>query len=141
MSESDRKRFGALDATDKQKVANVISKAPTTDSKVLVKLWENVVAPPKEEEPLWLTMAPEAYRQAYNNAPKEVKESIQAKTDYFTLNTTYQIEHFWETSGIIQRPVITLNESVYAKTPEESDQKFDSFVAGVGEAMKRYNVE
>jgi hypothetical protein len=34
---------------------------------------------------------------------------------------------------------MSLNEVVTAKTPEESDQKLDSFVAAIGEQMKRYN--
>jgi len=28
---------------------------------------------------------------------------------------------------------------VYAKTPQESEQKLDSFVASIGEKMKRFN--
>lgn len=138
LSDVDRKRFADLDATDKVKVANEIAKVPTTDSKVIVKLWENALTSDKVQEPLWLKLAPKAYRDAYEKASKEVKEGLNAKSDYFTLNTEYQIENFWETSGIITKPVISLNESVIAKTPEESEQKLDTFVAAVGEQMKRF---
>ena len=140
LSESDRKRFAGLDVTDKQKVAAEIQKVPTTDSKVIVKLWENAVAIKKVEEPLWMLLAPKAYKEAFDKAPEIVKENIKAKSEFFTLDTAYQIENFWETSGIITKPNLTLNESVLAKTSEESEQKLDSFVVGIGDYMKnRYN--
>lgn len=139
LSENDRKRFAGLDATDKQKVAVEISKVPTTDSKVILKLWENALASNKVEEPLWLQLAPAAYKKAFENANAEVKDRIVARADFYSLNTPYQIENFWETSGVIAKPVITLNESVTAVTPEESEQKLDSFVAEIGNQMKRYS--
>ena len=138
LSEEDRKRFAGLDATDKEKVVTEIAKVPTTDSKTIVKLWENALAKDKVEEPLWLQLAPKAYREAYDKSSDLLKENIKARAEFYTLNTEYQIENFWETSGVISRPSITLNESVLAKTPEESDQKLDTFVAAVGEQLKRY---
>jgi len=139
LSESDRKRFAGLDASDKQKVAGEISKVPTTDSKVIVKLWEDALVSDKVDEPLWLKLAPKAYKEAYEKAPEKVQENIKAKAEFFTLNTQYQIDNFWETSGVITKPIITLNESVTAKTTEESEQKLDSFVASIGNAMKKYS--
>jgi hypothetical protein len=141
LSEEDRKRFNGLDTTDKQKVVTELEKNPTTDSKVIVKLWENAVATKRVEEPLWLTLAPKAYKDAFDSAPESVKENIKAKSEFFTLNTAYQIENFWEQSGVILKPSLTLNESVYAKTPEESEQKLDTFVAQVGEYMKNRYVQ
>ena len=140
LSESDRSRFAGLDATDKQKVAEEIEKVPTTDSKVIVKLWENALQKDRVAQPLWLELAPKSYKEAYDKAPEIVKENINAKAEFFNLSTQYQIDNFWETSGVIQKPVYTLNESVAAVTPEESEQKLDTFVAGIGEYMKyRYN--
>ena len=138
LSESDRKRFAGLDATDKQKVAYELQKNPTTDSKVIIRLWENAVQENKVEEPLWLALAPKVYKEAYNNGAPALKESINAKSEYMQLNTQYQIDNFWETSGVIAKPVLTLNEAFIAKTPEEFEQKTDSFVASIGEAMKKY---
>ena len=140
LSGDDRKKFASLDATDKQKVVTEISKVPTTDSKVIVKLWENALATDKVDEPLWLKLAPKVYRDAFNAAPANIKESLNAKSEYFTLNTQYQIDNFWEQSDLIKRPVLTLNESITAVSPEESEQKLDSFVAGIGEAMKKYAI-
>ena len=136
LSESDRSRFAGLDASDKQKVATEISKVPTTDSKVIVKLWENALATDKVDEPLWLKLAPKIYRDAFNKSTDIVKESINAKSEYFTLNTQYQIDNFWEQSNVIAKPTYSLNESISAVTPEESEQKLDIFVAGIGDYMK-----
>jgi len=141
LSEEDRKRFASLDEADKQKVNAEIEKFPTTDSKIIVKLWESALGNKKEnQEPLWLRLAPKKYREAFNAASDLVKESIKAKTEFFPLDTTYQIENFWETSGLVSKPNLSLNESISAITPEETEQKLDTFVAGIGEYMKnRYN--
>jgi len=139
LSEADRKRFAGLDATDKQKVANEIAKVPTTDSKVIVKLWENALSSNQVDEPLWLKLAPKTYRNAFDKASEIIKENLTARAEFYTLNTQYQIDNFWETSGIITKPVLTLNESITAKTPEESEQKLDTYVASVAEQMKRFN--
>lgn len=136
LSEEDRKRFAGLDVTDKQKVTDELTKVPTTDPKVIVKLWESALAKNKVEEPLWLSLAPKAYRDAFEKAPEALKESVKARAEFYTLNNQYQIDNFWETSGIIIKPVLTLNESITAKTPEESEQKLDTFVASIGEYMK-----
>ena len=139
LSAGDRKRFTELDATDKQKVIKEIEKVPTTDSKVIVKLWESALETNKVEEPLWLKLAPPVYRTAYNKASETVRENVNARAEFYTLNTQYQIDNFWETSGVITKPVLTLNEAVTAVTPEESEQKLDTFVASVGEAMKKWS--
>ena len=138
LSESDQKRFAGLDATDKQKVANEIKKVPTSDSKVIVKLWENALTENNTDQPLWLTLAPKAYKDAFAKAPQMVKENVTAKAEFYNLTTQYQIDNFWETSNVIAKPTYSLNESISAVTPEESEQKLDTFVAGIGEAMKRF---
>lgn len=140
LSESDRKRFAGLDQSDKQKVANEIAKNPTSDSKVIVKLWENALQTDKMNEPLWLKLAPKPYKIAYEKASNTVKENLSARAEFYTLNTQYQIDNFWETCGIITKPALTLNESIMAKTPEESEQKLDTYVASIGEQMKRFNL-
>jgi len=138
LSADDRKRFANLDATDKQKVVNEVSKVPTTDAKVIIKLWENAVSNNKSDEPLWLKLAPKVYKDAYTKGSNALKESINAKSEYMQLNTQYQINNFWETCGIITKPNIILNEAFIAKTSEETEQKLDTFVAGIGEMMNRY---
>jgi hypothetical protein len=56
------------------------------------------------------------------------------------LTTDYQINNFWETSGLVHKPTFTLNESVIAKpVTKETELKVDSFVAEIGAQLSRYN--
>jgi hypothetical protein len=139
LSEGERKQFGNLNSTQKEKVATEISKNPTTDTGVIRKLWESALAEQVvDTNPLWLKIAPAKFKQLYEKAGDIQKEAIKARAEFYELNTQYQINNFWETSGLIDRP-LSINEVYVAKSPEESDQKLDSFVAATGEYMKRFN--
>jgi hypothetical protein len=52
LSESDRKRFSSLSLTDKTKVNEAVSKVPTVESAVILKLWENSLSGQSNDEPL-----------------------------------------------------------------------------------------
>lgn len=140
LSESDRKEFAALSESDKNKVAAEVAKHPTTDSKVIKGLWESALKPAVVGEPLWLKLAPKQYREAYDKAPEVVKESIKARSEFYALETQYQINNFWETSKIAQKPVVSLNE-IFTPTgaKDEKEPDIDPFIASVGEMMKRYS--
>ena len=63
----------------------------------------------------------------------------KARSEFYPLLTEYQIENFWQTSGLNPKGERTsLNEVFTAKDPKESNEKMDSFVAGIGEQMKKY---
>ncbi|HRT03209.1 MAG TPA: hypothetical protein P5513_04660 [Candidatus Diapherotrites archaeon] len=143
LSESDRKAFADLSLSDKKKIAEEISKNPTTDVGVIKALWENVLATKAnkeaEKEPLWLKAAPKEYREIYENCSEVQKAAIRARAEFYNLNTQYQIENFWQTSGLSpkrERP--TLNEVFLAKNPKEAEKKINSYVASIGEMMKKY---
>jgi hypothetical protein len=144
LSESDRKEFAGLSLTDKKKVNEEIKQNPTTDAGIIKALWENVLAVSEveksNEDPRWLKAAPKAYREIYDKSNDLVKEAVKARAEFYTLLTEYQIENFWQTSGLNPKGERTsLNEVFTAKSPKESAEKLDSFVAGVGEQMKKYN--
>jgi len=140
LSEGDRKRFAALGQAEKTKVVNEVAKVPTVESEVIVKLWENALKGVSNDEPLWLKAAPKKFRALYDKSNEVMKESLKAKSEFFNLSTQYQINNFWETSGLEEAPV-PLNEGVVAKgkndkAPEEKE--IDELVANVGAQMKRY---
>jgi hypothetical protein len=141
LCEEDKKGFASLSESDKQKVAVEVAKHPTTDSKVIKGLWESALRNEKSaEEPLWLKLAPKIYREVYDKSPEIIKESIKARSEFYPLESQYQINNFWETSKIAPKPALSLNE-VFTATNKDSKQEevqLDSFVAGVGEMMKRY---
>ena len=140
LSESDKKRFVELSATDKQKVADRIAKTPTVESESILKLWENAVKENVPVEPRWLELAPKQYKDVYNSASEQIKESLAAKAEFFILENQYQINNFWETSGLTYKPLSVINESkvIVNKTQKEEDV-LDPMIANVAEAMKRYN--
>jgi hypothetical protein len=145
LSESDRRSFADLALSDKKKVAEKVKKNPTTDARVIKALWENVLATEEAKrvssEPVWLAAAPKEYREIYESATVPQKAAIEARAEFYTLDTQYQIENFWQTSGLNPRKEkTTLNEVFTAKNPKESDQKMNSYVAGVGEMMKKYKI-
>lgn len=141
LSESDRNRFGEMNAADKQRVAKEMSKMPTTDANVIQRIWESAIAKNVSDEPMWLSAAPAQYKSLYENASEAVKSSINARAEFFNLNTQYQIDDFWQKSGLIQRPNIVLNESVSAKPVNNTavSEVSDNFINQVGLAMQRYN--
>lgn len=140
LNEDERKSFRGLHSTQKQKVVNELSKNPTTDTNIIRSLMEGALTETVIDDiPLWLKAAPKKYKNLYENANETQKGAIQARADFYDLDTQYKINNFWETSGLDVRPSLTLNEVVTAKNTEEADQQLDSFVAGIGEQMKKFN--
>jgi len=140
LAESDKKRFVELSATDKQKVADRIAKTPTVESESILKLWENALnASVEPTEPKWLELAPKQYKDVYNKSSVQIKESLAAKSEFFTLENQYQINNFWETSGIVSKPTTSINESKIIVGQSKEVDDLDPVIENVAAAMKRYN--
>ena len=140
LSAKDRNKFGDLSESDKQKVSRRIMEVPTTESEIIKKLWENTLASDKQKEPLWLELAPVDFKKIYEKAPEQLKESIEARTEYYRLETKYQIDNFWQTSGLKIVPTVTLNEDVVAtKTNKDLNKTVDPLVEAVINKMETYN--
>jgi hypothetical protein len=136
LSESDRTKFASLSAADKQKVTNGISQANTNDPVIIQNIWENLITnQPKQEEPLWLKAAPKKYKELYEKSSQQLKESLNARAEYLTLDTQYQIDNFWELSGLDGR-TNTLNEVLVPKTQKDMDKNYDNVVNSIGQYMK-----
>jgi len=143
LSETDRRDFSTLSLSDKKKVAEVIKTNPTTDSAVIKALWENTLAVEavknSSKTPLWLAAAPKDYKTIFENASPTQKAAIEARAEFYPLETQYQIENFWQTSGLNPKKEKTsLNEVFSATNPKEGEQKMNSFVASIGGMMKKY---
>ena len=142
LSESDRSNFIAMSAADKQKVANRIAQNPTVDPYIIQSLYESALNATVNNEPLWLTAAPEKYKVIYNNVAESVQNSIKARAEFMKLDTQYQINNFWETSGLIEKPKLNLNESLSAiqsnNTLKELSE-YDKIIEMVNSQIARYN--
>lgn len=145
LNESNRMEFAALSLSDKKKVADVIKRNPTIDSGVIKALWENTLASEaikaSVKEPIWLASSPKEYREIYESSTSNQKAAINARAEFYTLDTQYQIENFWQTSGLNPKKEKTsLNEVFTTKNNKnEGSQKLSSFISSIGEQMKRYN--
>jgi hypothetical protein len=137
LAESDKKDFAALSDSDKKKVAAEVSKNPTVDSGTIKGLWSAALVENKVEEPLWLALAPKEYKELYTKASPVMQESIKARSEFYPLETQYQIINFWETSKIAPR-TSSLNEVFVAPGVKGEEPKMDPFIAQIGEEMKRY---
>jgi hypothetical protein len=139
LSETDRKRFAALSASDKEKVAKNVQKNPTVESESILKLWENALTGQNLEEPKWLSLAPKDMKELFNKADNMIKENLKARAEFYELETQYQINNFWETSGLIVKPAVTLNEAVTIKSNKEIDPLLDPYMASIAEKLSSYN--
>ena len=140
LSVEDRVRFADLSESDKQKVSTKVAKVPTTESEVILKLWENALIT-SIAEPLWLELAPADYKKAYEEAPELLKESTKARAEFYDLSNKYQIDNFWQTSGLKAVPTVVLNENVVApKASAKTNESVDPVVAAVITKMKSYNL-
>lgn len=139
LSSADRKRFADLSESDKTKVSQKIAKNPTVETETVLRLWESALSEGKKEEPLWLELAPKSYREVYDKSPESVKESIQAKAEFFILENAYAIENFWQTSGLKPQKEVVLNENVVATGKKNEDVDNDPYVQHIKEQMRRYN--
>ena len=91
-------------------------------------------------EPKWLELAPKQYKDTYAKSSDQLKESLKAKSEFFTLETQYQINNFWEMSGIVTKPSTTINESkIIVGSSEKDTDILDPMIANVAIAMQRYN--
>lgn len=139
LSESDKQKFYEMSVADKEKVNNEMNKINVTDARVVQNIWESAIKTEISQEPLWIVSAPAKYREMYENASQQVKNSIKAKSEFFNLNTQYQIDNFWENSGLSTDQKLILNESVVAKPLNAVvDTVSDDYINNIGKIMQRY---
>jgi len=139
LSSEDRKKFADLSESDKQKVSTKVAKNPTVESETIVKLWESALSGQKEEQPLWMELAPTEYKEAYESASDQLKESIQARASFYDLTNQYQIDNFWQTSGLKATKSVVLNENAVATSKKTEKDEVDPMIEFIKERMKSYN--
>lgn len=142
LSKEDRQKFNDMSTINKQKIAEEISKVPTTNANLVSQIWESALNKEVSKEPKWLLGAPANYRELYENASDEVKIKISAKADMLILESQYQINDFWEKSGLGATKTITLNEAVVVGCNNymgnTAQLVSDDYISSIGVAMNRY---
>ncbi len=140
LSLNEQKVFTGLAQSEKEKIGLEIAKHPTNEPKSIKRHWENALTENINEEPLWLKLAPKKYKDLYEKAAPITKEAIEAKSNFFRLDTAYQIEDFWQKSGLNPKPLSAVNEAMVPGTKTNKTAKTtDSYIDQVGEYMKKFN--
>ena len=101
----------ALDEARKEKVSQMLNEAnnKTTDSAI-----KNLLSGSQADvaEDKWLTDAPGEYKTLWESLDSKVKNTVNAQSKLYKLETSYQIKNFWETrkfTATIEN--VKLNES------------------------------
>lgn len=105
----------ALTEARKQKVSEELDERnqKTTGSALRSLIGESNV---KIEEDRWLTDAPEEYKAIWESLDAAVKNSINAQSKFYKLESPYQIKNFWQTRNLTNVPK-ALNETVVSPAP------------------------
>ena len=99
MNESNFAEFVGLSESQKSKVVNYLRDNNFADKKSINENWKNGVNY-VAETPVWLKYAPENYKALYEAASDTVKKSIATTASYLLFENQYDINSFWENSGL-----------------------------------------
>ena len=99
MNESNFAEFVGLSESQKSKVVDYLRDNNFADKKSINENWKNGVNY-VAETPVWLKYAPENYKALYEAASDTVKKSIATTASYLLFENQYDINSFWENSGL-----------------------------------------
>lgn len=99
MNESNFAEFVGLSESQKSKVVDYLRDNNFADKKSINENWKNGVNY-VAETPVWLKYAPEHYKSLYEAASDTVKKSIATTASYLLFENQYDINSFWENSGL-----------------------------------------
>lgn len=99
MNESNFAEFVGLSESQKSKVVDYLRDNNFADKKSINENWKNGVNY-VAETPAWLKYAPEHYKALYEAASDTVKKSIATTASYLLFENQYDINSFWENSGL-----------------------------------------
>ena len=126
MNESNFKEFAKLDESQKNKVVAYLHDNGIADAQSINESWKNGINY-VNEIPVWLKYAPENYKALYEAASPAVKESINTTAKYILFESQYDINVFWENSGLQEAEERRLvNESFVNNLPKVAPQTVET---------------
>ena len=137
MNESNFAEFVGLSESQKSKVVDYLRDNNFVDKKSINENWKNGVNY-VAETPTWLKYAPENYKALYEAASDTVKKSIATTASYLLFENQYDINSFWENSGLAsanERKL--LNESFVNVLPKVAPVDKDSTLPYSNEYIKQ----
>ena len=138
MNESNFAEFVGLSESQKSKVVDYLRDNNFADKKSINENWKNGVNY-VAETPAWLKYAPENYKALYEAASDTVKKSIATTASYLLFENQYDINSFWENSGLAsanERKL--LNESFVNVLPKVAPVDKESNLPYSNEYIKQF---
>lgn len=118
LTEKNFAEFSSLSESQKDKVVAYLQDNNKFTPQQINESWKNGInyVP---SEPIWLKAAPADYRQMYESADQKTKDAINATAEYVIFESQYDINTFWENSGLKNRQERKmLNESFVNNMPK-----------------------
>ena len=137
MNESNFAEFVGLSESQKSKVVDYLRDNNFADKKSINENWKNGVDY-VAETPVWLKYAPENYRAMYEAASETVKKSIATTASYLLFESQYDVNSFWENSGLAsanERKLI--NESFVNVMPKVTPKEKETNLPYSNEYIKQ----
>merc|ERR1711871_108107 len=67
-------------------------------------IWESVINPVVDRSPNVIADMPAEYKEAWDNLSEARQSQIIAESKFYSLNTQYKIDNFWQTRDMRQSP-------------------------------------
>ena len=146
LNESNFAGFMDLNESQKNNVITYLQDHKMLDIESVNENWKKGIDYNTEEE-VWLKYAPQNYKQLYENASDEVKNSIKTTASFMLFENKYDIINFWENTGLVYNESRNvLNENFINNMPKivtESEQNTlpygNDFIKAVTEMACEYN--
>lgn len=114
-----------LDESQKSKVAAYLSDNNFCTPELMNENWKNGVDYEPETE-VWLKYAPSTYKALFEKASETVKESIRNTASYLLFENQYDVNHFWENTGLMESEERRIAEEKFINNmPKLNESKND----------------
>ena len=122
LSESKKEQYDSLDESVKANVINAMALGKPAGTIAVENILESVINPVKQKLNFVDDM-PEKYKSKWENLSESRQEQIIAESKFYPLNTSYQINNFWQTRDLrtSQVQLEKLNESKEIKETNETN--------------------
>lgn len=146
LNESNFAGFMDLNESQKNNVITYLQDHKMLDIESVNENWKKGIDYNTEEE-VWLKYAPQNYKQLYENASDEVKNSIKTTASFMLFENKYDIVNFWENTGLAYNESRNvLNENFInnmpkiVTEPEQNELPYgNDFIKAVTEMACEYN--
>jgi hypothetical protein len=121
VDKSKRDSFKTMKEEVKDSLTEAFKSSKYFNTAQVEAIWESVINPVTDRSPNVIADMPDEYKEAWDNLSEARQSSILAESKYYSLNTQYKIDNFWQTRDMRQSQVETtiINENTAAtKAPE-----------------------